>query len=443
MSICLDNPSNNETFVKCIAPSLPRFEGPEARTRCIAHIANLAAHKRRTVVKSATSAKRPAPGAAAAQQPSVSNFLGVSDDPNDPTVTLDELDGVLELPNDADEGNGLHDQGVVKASVGAKAFERMKGQNVTVLPGELDGARDLFPKVNGFASHILHSSTLQPVFLQIRDLLKGSITTKKTLPSSYVSTRWNSQCDSGMTHIELRPVVEVMTGTEKYELDKYHLSSWQWDLLVEVCECLEVFREPTLLFSQKEVPLIHEVIPSLYTMRFRSTRMLEDEDRRLHSITRVAACSALAVVDKYIGLLEKSELYFMAVALCPWYKLHWFTAHGFSFSRIQEVRAALYKYYEQYYARPVPTVTPRPPDPTPKPKNHWMEVGPVVPVIETPESELPQALSAIDAFLGSSLAKKSATRDAPGGGLMTYWMREQGQGSAIAEMALRHLNGPG
>ncbi|KAG8714310.1 hypothetical protein FRC08_012113 [Ceratobasidium sp. 394] len=74
--------------------------------------------------------------------------------------------------------------------------------------------------------------------------------------------------------------------------------------------------------------------------------MLEDEDRRLHSITRVAARSALAVVDKYIGLLEKSELYFMTVVLCPWYKLHWFTAHSFSFSPIQEVRAALYKYYE-------------------------------------------------------------------------------------------------
>ncbi|KAG8714311.1 hypothetical protein FRC08_012114 [Ceratobasidium sp. 394] len=71
-----------------------------------------------------------------------------------------------------------------------------------------------------------------------------------------------------------------------------------------------------------------------------------------------------------------------------------------------------------------------------------MEVGPVVPVIETPESELPQALSAIDAFLGSSLVKESATKDAPDGGLMAYWIREQGQGSAIAEMALDILTAP-
>lgn len=67
------------------------------------------------------------------------------------------------------------------------------------------------------------------------------------------------------------------------------------------------------MFSQKETLLIHEVIPSMYLMRFRLTRMRDDVSGRLRSVARVAAYSALTVVDKYIGLLAESELYFMAV----------------------------------------------------------------------------------------------------------------------------------
>ncbi|KAG8684222.1 hypothetical protein FRC08_013804 [Ceratobasidium sp. 394] len=173
MSICLDNASNNDTFVKHIEPALPQFLGPQARTRCLAHIANLAAHafldvfgrpsskKRWTVAKSAVKPKRSTPNAASTHPVAVSSLLGVSGNANDPEVILDELDGILELPDDSDEGKQLADQGEVKLAV-TKSLEHMKAAHgVVIPPGELADARDLFPKVNGFATQILNSNNLQ------------------------------------------------------------------------------------------------------------------------------------------------------------------------------------------------------------------------------------------------------------------------------------------
>ncbi|KAF8593276.1 hypothetical protein BDV93DRAFT_461534, partial [Ceratobasidium sp. AG-I] len=45
-TVCLDNASNNDTFVCGLAVSLPSFRGPKSRVRCFAHIMNLVAKVR-------------------------------------------------------------------------------------------------------------------------------------------------------------------------------------------------------------------------------------------------------------------------------------------------------------------------------------------------------------------------------------------------------------
>lgn len=67
------------------------------------------------------------------------------------------------------------------------------------------------------------------------------------------------------------------------------------------------------MYFQKETLLIHEVIPSMYLLRFRFTGMRDDVSDGLRPVAQVAVFSALTVVDKYIRLLAESELYFAAV----------------------------------------------------------------------------------------------------------------------------------
>ncbi|KAG9089700.1 hypothetical protein FRC06_001424, partial [Ceratobasidium sp. 370] len=113
-SICLDNASNNNTFVRSIARFLPRFAGDKARSRCLAHIANLVAKaflepytrpssRKRRIMDSSEATTAPTPSSAATS-PDISANL------NEPDGILDDLNGVL----DADEGRELFDQAEVK-----------------------------------------------------------------------------------------------------------------------------------------------------------------------------------------------------------------------------------------------------------------------------------------------------------------------------------------
>ncbi|KAG9084333.1 hypothetical protein FRC06_004121, partial [Ceratobasidium sp. 370] len=171
-----------------------------------------------------------------------------SRNPGEPKVVLDELNGVL----NANEGKELFDQAEVKMAI-IKAMDYMKKEYRVVMTQA---------KINGFAHDILTSTTLVPAFVHLHDTCKrsGSVTMEKTLPTSYVSTRWNSQLRTGVTHVELRAPIGMMT----------------WDLLKEVCECLKVIEELTLMFSQKETLLIHEVLLSMYLMKFCFEHMQDD-----------------------------------------------------------------------------------------------------------------------------------------------------------------------
>ncbi|QRV81253.1 Phycobiliprotein ApcE [Ceratobasidium sp. AG-Ba] len=454
MSICLDNASNNNTFVQSIAPKLPRFLGAGARGRCLAHIGNLSAQpsskkRRRTAAAAETTGRAQSATSSGTPSlptpPSAADILGASGDPNEPEVVLDNLDGILELPDDSDEGKQLFDKGEVRKAVAA-AFERMKTQyGVTVSPDELREACDLFPKVNGFASSVLNSDLLRVAFTNIRNICKaqGEITTDKELPSSFVSTRWNSQLKTGKTHLDLRPAVEVMTANSNNNLEKCHLSKLQWELLGEVCECLEIFEEITLLFSQKDTATIHEALPALYLTRYRLTRMCDNVGSALHSITRVAASSAIYVVDKYAKLLEETHLYPLAVVLCPWYKLQWFEDNGFDNRRIRSVVQKLHDYYQWYYAQR--STAPETTSPSvrlnvvPQPRNQWM-VGPAVQRLAPQPRPSNRAFSAIDIYLTSDLISQEEIESC--GGLLAHWMREQTRGSPLAEMALDILTSP-
>ncbi|KAG9092375.1 hypothetical protein FRC06_000123 [Ceratobasidium sp. 370] len=430
VSMCLDNARNNDTFTQSIASKLPNLLGSKMRARCVAHIANLIDKAFLDLYTRPASKKRRVSGdnLATPVQPSTAapSFMPESDaSGNDST----ESGAPLDAENDVDEAKEMFDQAEVKVAV-AKAFEYMKTTyGVVVTAPELREAQELLSKINGFAHDILTSSTLEPMFISLCNSCKqaGSIKTQKTLPSAYVSTRWNSQRDTGKTHLELKTPIEVVTARTDLELKKHRLSPTGWELLEEVCQCLEVLDAMTQMFSQKNTVLIHEALPSMHVVKFRLERMRDDTNNILRPITRVAAYSALLVVNKYLRLMEESDLYLMAVAMCP-------------------VRQMLHNFYTQLYGRR--TSVPPPPEclyparPAP-PINPWMEVPATMQTAiraATSHTAPSTGLSAIDTYLAAPVTCKD--NKAADGGVFAYWNRQQTEGSLIASMALDILTAP-
>ncbi|KAG8733279.1 hypothetical protein FRC10_000323 [Ceratobasidium sp. 414] len=209
---------------------------------------------------------------------------------------------------------------------------------------------------------------------------------------------------------------------------------------------MQVLDAMTQMFSQKNTVLIHEALPSMHVVKFRLERMRDDTNNILRPITRVAAYSALIVVNKYLRLMEESDLYFMAVAMCPYYKLQWLINNRYSTVRIESVRQMLHDFYTRLYGRR--TSVPPPPEcsylarPAP-PVNPWMEVPATMQTaiqVATSHEAPSTGLSVIDAYLAAPVTCKD--NKAADGGVFAYWNRQQTEGSPTASMAMDILTAP-
>ncbi|CAE6445374.1 unnamed protein product [Rhizoctonia solani] len=137
--------------------------------------------------------------------------------------------------------------------------------------------------------------------------------------------------------------------------------------------------------------------------------MRDDLDYQLRPVALVAAQAALQVLDKYLKRMEESDIYWIAIVLCPWYKLHWLVEQGYSPSRIGHIRRALYDLYGKYQKThstnlPATSTATNPVAPAPSPPVDKTEVERV--------------------------------------GLLEYWMQETRKDDALSAMALYILGGP-
>ncbi|CAE6424423.1 unnamed protein product [Rhizoctonia solani] len=459
-SICLDNASNNETFVRQISSSLPNFPGTHFRTRCIAHITNLVAKafmavftrpasKKRKIAKSRALAKQPGPSNLTSAT-GINSASSLSDPTNSEDLELeqplDELDAILDIPDEfADEGMELHDAGVVQKAV-LTAMNEMRVQfGVEVDDEEFSEARS----ITGFAHQIHTVSTLYATFKSILAAVKDSVSTKKEVPTKRVATRWNSDYACAETHLELRTPISIMTSNPTYKMSKYMLSVLQWEMLSELVGCLAVFYHLTLVHSQSCVPLIHEVIPDLLVLKFRLELMRDDVKHELKSVTRVAAQAALHVLDKYLKRLEESDIYWFAIVLCPWYKLHWFYDEGYPAARIEYIRRALYERYVKYRTAanttnsnsgpsPSPSSSAATPSPTDDIRTHWMRAR-VPPARMTSASSSSTPRDPLAIYLTSAPVDRDEVERV---GLLKYWQLEMQKSAPLARMALDILSAP-
>ncbi|KAF7969646.1 hypothetical protein HWV62_26741 [Athelia sp. TMB] len=109
------------------------------------------------------------------------------------------------------------------------------------------------------------------------------------------------------------------------EEEKEALGIFPKDLHVGVTTA-PLYKKKTNLFSQKEVPLIYEVIPMLEEMEHQLTNVRNSYD--MPKVIRIAAQAALFVIEKYYALTDDNEVYRIAIGksftMCPDKKLVWF-----------------------------------------------------------------------------------------------------------------------
>ncbi|KAF9000961.1 hypothetical protein BDQ17DRAFT_1492731, partial [Cyathus striatus] len=129
-----------------------------------------------------------------------------------------------------------------------------------------------------------------------------------------VATCWNSDFQCLLSCKYFQKEVEQITAISKHGLTSYQLSANQWSLLKDLIDALE---EATDLFSQKDVPLIMNVLPIFFDIWLSLTDILMDKKNRICPILKVAAKAALLMIEKYTILTSESEVYYIAIVMCP------------------------------------------------------------------------------------------------------------------------------
>ncbi|EUC59816.1 hypothetical protein RSOL_324140 [Rhizoctonia solani AG-3 Rhs1AP] len=452
-TVCLDHAGNNYTFVRKLAHSLPNFDGPKSRINCGTHIVDLVARsftaiftypsvkQRRIASNSRVSASRIGP-LTNDQHASSSSVENMSDS-EDPEVILDELDGVS-LPTDGDEGKELYDNGVTQKAALASTNHMKLHYGVFMSDEYTREVQSLFPKMRGFSNQLYDSNADLVAFGEIRESVKDSVPSSVELPGAVDATCWEDDLQCSESFQDLRVPIEMMISDTSRDLAKYKLTEDQWSLNAELGACMQVFLEPSLVLSQKETPIIHEVLPMFTLLKYRLERMRDNVDQLLdkHPAIRIAAQSSLITLDEYMETMAQSEVYSVATMLCPYYKLEWFVEQGYDPARIQELRQMLYRYFARVNpasaaatpAQPAST-TPAPP-PTSQLTSPWLRT----PTRTTNTRTSHPGQDWVTTYLGSPVISKTSVDEM--GGVLNYWLNEQKRGSPLGRVALDLLTAP-
>ncbi|KAJ6545063.1 hypothetical protein DFH09DRAFT_1509464, partial [Mycena vulgaris] len=347
----MDNASNCDTTSDCLPEHIPTYRGTLSRTRCFPHTVNLIAKafiafffkqpKKKAKVTVAPGKRKRNRNTAAPDPPPIIEPEEERDDPIISEVAVDE-EGIM------DEGKAAHDDATIR-SVHKQAILTAESEfflHMTV--AEEAQALTLSPRpVAGLARRVHDSATLQGKFEKLVEANSVGSGQKIALDRR-VPTRWNSDLACLVAHVQFERPVKQLTQDN---LEEYALTPEQWVLAKQLCQALAVFEDITLLFSQAEVPLVYEVIPMLEALEDELTNMRNDA--ALPAVIRIAAIAALLVVGKYYALSDDTDVYRIAIIMCPDKKLEWFqTNPGWRpEDRLEADRVVRHRWAETYATR--------------------------------------------------------------------------------------------
>ncbi|KAF8151169.1 hypothetical protein K438DRAFT_1623955, partial [Mycena galopus ATCC 62051] len=308
--------------------------------------------KKKTQVKTTPGKRKrnqPAPVVAPVVQPTEEREELIVED-----VEVDEA-GVM------DEGKAEFDAATIRSVKGQAIAQAERDYLLHMTVQEETEALLLFPKVAGLARRVHDSGTLQDKFEKL--VAANSSHGQKVALDRRVPTRWNSDLACLAAHVAFETPVKQLTSDG---LSEYALTPEQWKLAKQLCEVLIIFEDITKLFSRAEVPLIYEVIPMLEDLEDQLTNM--SIDASLPTVIRIASIAALIVVGKYYALTDDTEVYRIAMIMCPDKKLEWFNKNpGWRPEDRREADRIVRNRWTETYARKQPAdSTPVSPPPPPR-----------------------------------------------------------------------------
>jgi hypothetical protein len=104
-------------------------------------------------------------------------------------------------------------------------------------------------QIAGLARKVHDNTTLGEQFTIMAETSNDVIGDQHALVRR-VPTRWNSEKDCIDSHVNLRPVVESLTGNSANKLGAFKLSDDQWKLAIELKDVLVVGLHSNLFHSQ-------------------------------------------------------------------------------------------------------------------------------------------------------------------------------------------------
>ncbi|KAF8225390.1 hypothetical protein L208DRAFT_1306448, partial [Tricholoma matsutake] len=111
------------------------------------------------------------------------------------------------------------------------------------------------------------------------------------------------------------------------------------------------------------------------------------------------------LINKYYTLMKETELYVIAIVICPDMKLKWFKDHAHTAAQIRDIKKTVLTCWNESYKGDEEVLSP-----APAAKSKW--------VIPT-ESDNNQNSDTILTYLVDPVFKSSAIKEA--GGYMKYW----------------------
>ncbi|KEP46987.1 hAT family dimerization protein [Rhizoctonia solani 123E] len=369
LSVCMDNASNNDTFTRYLPHLIPGFNGPASRVRCAAHVINLVVkartaftshfmsptrRKRKSVkIKAKSSRKRRRVNKSTNDTIEEHQLLVEEGDPGaGETDSEDEFEvGGQLLPGEATAKNDakiLHDRYVIKDTIESALQYVQTDPSLDITEAMQVAAQSIITKAAKISRMVHEKPELKHKLDQLIDGAFSSLKTARRTLARRVATRWNSDFECLESHRDLRICIEGLIGDPSNNLEHLRLGDYEWLLLNQVVRVLKIFKEVTSVFSQAEVPLVHEVVPIFVSIR-RKLEFVRDKKLDFEPIIRIAAHSSLLVLDKYMDLFEDSEVYWIALVMCPNYKLQWLRDNGFTESDIGAVRDLIIRRFNVLY----------------------------------------------------------------------------------------------
>ncbi|QRV78731.1 AC transposase [Ceratobasidium sp. AG-Ba] len=450
LTVCMDNAKPNETFTEALRDIFPTFGGAIARTRCGAHIVNLmakaylnvffATERRKRIVKKAP-VEVPQPKrqrnndiTPKAGQPG-RNISSTRDDSDNESDTDSEAEDIQDaiVEDNLDQDKVEHDNATVKASIDHAFIDFEKDYKIKIPSSDRRVAEQIIPK----ASKRAHKSTVvQQRFEEYVSQIPTLNCSQRRALARRMVTRWNTDLECIRSHVYFQPAVKLLTADRDLSLKKYELNDDQWRLAERLSEELKIFERLTKLFSETQVPSIHQVIPVLLKLR---DRLVESMSNAVISpLLRVAAKAALDVFEKYMQLFTTSGVYWIAVVMCPFYKLEWFKSRKYSQGDIEAIKSLAQSMFDWMCGHRLSLDKVQEPEIDTKMNrmdlfDDWLSDDE-----ETPNTSRLHS-DTIEAYLNSNLVSKETIRQ---GGLLKYWEGERKRTPRLAAFALGILTAP-